>query len=252
MRRTSLVLGSALLAGLVLAPRGAFADDEPKPGQSQKVKVVIHKDGKHQETTLDPLDPVHLNDLTSMLVKGQIVQLEREKPPPNLMEIAYDLGIYTIIVFVLLFLILRKAAWGPMLEGLQKREDNIRSALEEAKKVRAEAEAVRTDLQTKLNNAAQEIREMMEEARRDAQHTRDEMVAAARADIQTERDRLHREIGTARDQALQELFHQSAQLATLISVKAVRKHLTQDDHRQLVDEALTELKTAGSQRYALG
>jgi hypothetical protein len=43
------------------------------------------------------------------------------------------------VVFILLYLILRKVAWGPMLEGLHKREESIFGALNEAEKARAEA-----------------------------------------------------------------------------------------------------------------
>ena len=70
------------------------------------------------------------------------------------------------------------------------------------------------------------------------------MIAKARAEIQAERERLRREIEMARDQALQELWKQAADLATMISAKAIRRQLSAEDHRRLVDEALTELQGA--------
>jgi F-type H+-transporting ATPase subunit b len=151
-------------------------------------------------------------------------------------------------VFILLFLILTKLAWKPMLEGLQKREANIHGALEEAQKARADAQRLRAELRKEMDHAGEKVREILDEARRDAQHTTDEMVAKARGEIQTERDRLRREIDTARDQALQQLWTQSAQLATLVSAKAIRRQLAEDDHRRLVDEALAELRDAGTRR----
>jgi len=45
---------------------------------------------------------------------------------------AADTGVWTLVLFVLLFLVMKKLAWGPMLEGLQKREENIRKAIDEA------------------------------------------------------------------------------------------------------------------------
>lgn len=165
----------------------------------------------------------------------------------DIFEKRFDLGIWTIVVFLGLFFVLRKYAWKPLLEGLDKREQRIHSALEEAKLARAETEKVRVELQKKMDAAAETVREMIEEARRDAKHTKDEMIAEARKEIQTERDRLHRELETAKDQALHELWSQSVQLATSISSKAVRRHLNEDDHRRLVDEAIAELKTAAAQ-----
>ena len=42
-----------------------------------------------------------------------------------------DLTFWTIVVFGVLLLVLRKFAWGPILEGLQKREQAIQNAIDE-------------------------------------------------------------------------------------------------------------------------
>lgn len=164
---------------------------------------------------------------------------------------ALDLTVWTIVVFLVLLFVLSKFAWTPMLEGLKQREANIHGALEEAQKARAEAEKVRTDLKAEMDSAHLKVKELLDEARRDSQRTMEEMVGKARDEIKTERDRLHRELTTARDQALQEIWGQSAQLATLISAKAIGRQLSQDDHRRLVDEAVSELGTE-RHRYTAG
>jgi F-type H+-transporting ATPase subunit b len=169
-----------------------------------------------------------------------------EKHDP--LGLALDLTVWTIVVFAVLLFVLRKFAWGPMLEGLQKREQNIRLALEEAQQAREDAQKVRSQLQAEMSQAADKVRQMMDEARRDAQYMADEMVGKARSEIQGERDRLRREIDTARDQALQQLWGHAAQLAAMISSKAVRRELNLDDHRRLVDEAIAELRGAGNDR----
>jgi F-type H+-transporting ATPase subunit b len=163
----------------------------------------------------------------------------------------FDLTIWSIIVFVALLWVLRKFAWGPMLEGLQKREKSIETALTEAGLAREEAQRLRDQLQGEVNKAHEKVREILDEARRDAQHTSEEILAKTRAEIQAERDRMRREITIAREQALQELWAQSAQLATLISAKAIRRSLNETDHRSLVDEAVAELRSAaGKKRQA--
>lgn len=167
---------------------------------------------------------------------------------PNILSPRFDLTIWTIVVFGLLLLVLKKYAWGPMLEGLQKREHSIQGALDEAQRARDEAHRLRTQFQGEMDQASEKVRQMMEEARRDAQRTTDEMVAKARGEIQTERDRLRREIDRARDQALQELWAQTARLASLVSSKALRRQVTIEDHRRLVDEAIADLREAGTER----
>jgi F-type H+-transporting ATPase subunit b len=169
------------------------------------------------------------------------------EPGGDILAPRFDLGIWSIIVFVLLLWVLGKFAWGPMLAGLRRREQGIRDAIAEAEGSRTEAQRLREQLKSEFENANLKVRDIMEQGRRDAEQTAQEIAARARAEIQGERDRLRREIDTAKDQALQEIWKQSAQLATLISAKAIRKHLAPDDHRQLVDEALGELKVAGNQ-----
>ncbi len=160
----------------------------------------------------------------------------------------FDLGIWTIVVFLCLVFVLKKYAWGPMIEGLRKREENVRGALDEAKKAKLDAQNIQAELKKQFDGAAQKIAGMMDDARRDAQQLLADAKAQAAKDIQTDRERLRREIDTQKDQAIQELWQNTAKLATHVAMKAVRKQLTIDDHHALIDEALQELKTAGKQR----
>jgi F-type H+-transporting ATPase subunit b len=251
MRRVS-SLGWPLLASLLLLG-GAIRSSaqEHKKGDhkesSSRYQVVIEKDHKEVSETLDVSKEADLAKLVGYLKNKEVEELAREKSV-NLLALSWDLGLWTIVVFLLLFFILKNKAWGPMLEGLQKREDNILAALNEAKTAREEAQTLRTQLQKEMDNAAQKVAGILDEARRDAQKLKDDMVMAAKHEIATEHDRRRRELDMAHDQALQDLWKRSAELATLISVKTIRRNLTADDHRKLVDEALTELKNAGSQR----
>ncbi|HYV36912.1 MAG TPA: F0F1 ATP synthase subunit B, partial [Gemmataceae bacterium] len=155
----------------------------------------------------------------------------------NILAPRFDLTLWSIVIFVLLFLVLRKFAWGPILDGLTKREKSIESAIEEAQKIRAEMAKNQADFQKQLDEANQQIPKLLAEARRDAEQLKEEMRTQAAADINTERQRLRREIEVARDQALQDIWTQVANLATVISAQVIRRALAPDDHRRLVDEA---------------
>jgi F-type H+-transporting ATPase subunit b len=155
-----------------------------------------------------------------------------------------DLAIWTVVVFLVLLLVLRKFAWGPMLAGLKRREDNIRAALAEAEAARGEAQALRASLQKDMNEAHLKVKDLIDEAKRDAQASAAEVLAKARADIATDRERLHREIQTETDQALQLLWSRAAELATQASAMAIRRQLDGNTQRQLIDEALTEIRQA--------
>jgi F-type H+-transporting ATPase subunit b len=163
-----------------------------------------------------------------------------------------DLGIWTIVVFLVLLFVLGKYAWKPMLQGLEQREHSIQSAMEEAKKAKEEAQALRSQLAEDAAKAQDNVRQVLDQARRDAEKVSADLLAKAKTEIQGERDRFRRDVDTARDQAVKEIWGQAAQLATLISSKAIRRQLTPEDHRRLVDEAIAELDQTSKQRQTVG
>jgi F-type H+-transporting ATPase subunit b len=157
-----------------------------------------------------------------------------------------DLGVWTFLVFLAVFAILYWKAWPLILEGLQKREHTIQNALDEAKKAQGEAEKLRAQLNQEMSRAQDKVREIIDEGRKHATQMQDEMLNKARADIQADRDRLRRELDTARDQALSEIWTKATDLASLMSAKAIGRQISMDDHRRLFDESLEELTRAGS------
>lgn len=154
----------------------------------------------------------------------------------------YDLGIFTLIVFGLLCLILMRFAWPKISEGLTKREAAIAGARDEAIQARRDAEDIREKLNVEFALAQDKIRAMMDEARRDADALRVKEKETGVAEATAERKRALADIETAKQQALAEIQNQAIQLASLMSTKAVRRSITADDHSRLLAESLDELK----------
>jgi F-type H+-transporting ATPase subunit b len=160
-----------------------------------------------------------------------------------------DLGLWSIVIFVLLLLVLRRFAWGPMLDGLHRREQAIHTAVEEARRARDEAHKLREQFEQEMARAHDRVRGLLDQARKDGTAAREQLMADARREIQTDRERLHREVEGARDTALQQVMSRMADLAALVSAKAIGRHISPDDHRRLIDEALADLgKTRGNGR----
>lgn len=154
----------------------------------------------------------------------------------------YDLGIFTLIVFGLLVLVLSKTAWPKITEGLEKREAAILGAREEAARARTEAEDIRVRLQKEFADAQDKVRAMLDEARRDADTLRTTEREAGVKEAAAERERAKREIDAAKDSALDEIYRTAVDLATSLSAKTLGRQITADDHRKLVDESLAELR----------
>src|SRR5207245_1300946 len=154
-----------------------------------------------------------------------------DEPPDLFAPKRWDLGVWSLIIFAILLLVLGKFAWKPMLAGLHEREEKIRSALEQAEKSRQESLALHAKLDAQMHAAGQDIAQRMERAHRDALALKEQMQAEAKAEAQRDRERLHREIDTAKDQALKEIYDQTVTLAAMLSTKVIGRTLTADDHR---------------------
>lgn len=156
---------------------------------------------------------------------------------------AGDLGnvIWTLVVFLLVVFVLGKFAWGPILSGLQQREDFIHDALAKAKSDRDEAAAQLKLYEQKLADARAAASALVEEGRRDADALRHTIEAKAKEDAEATLQRAKREISIAKETAIKELYTLSGRLATDIAGKIVQRELKPEDHEKLIRETLEQL-----------
>ena len=95
--------------------------------------------------------------------------------------------------------------------------------------------------EAKLAGAADEVRQLLEEARRDAEHTKSQILTEAKKAADLERDRAVRDVERAADHAMKNLAETSANLAIDLAGKVVRQNISADQQAQLVREALSTL-----------
>jgi F-type H+-transporting ATPase subunit b len=155
-----------------------------------------------------------------------------------------DLAIWTAVVFLLLLAVLAKFAWGPISQALDQREQRIADYIAAAEQAGEEGRRLLTQYEAKLAGAADEVRRLLEEARRDAEHTRQHILDDAKAGAQAEHDRQMREIRIATDQAIQALAEASANMAVDLAGKIVRAKLSAQDHEGLIREAVEKFAAA--------
>jgi F-type H+-transporting ATPase subunit b len=159
---------------------------------------------------------------------------------------AGDLGnmIWTVVIFVLLLVVLKKAAWGPILERLQARENFIRESLEEAKADREAAEETLKSYEAKLAEARGEATAIVDEGRRDAEVVRQSIEDKAKDEAANIVARARREIDLAKEAAVEEIFGLASRLSTEVASKVIRKELNADDHERLIQEAAEKIREA--------
>lgn len=179
----------------------------------------------------EPTDAAHDEHLEHIGVEGANAEAD---------EVKGDLAIFTFVVFLLLLGILYKFAWGPISAGLEKREHRIAEHIAAAERSHQEAKAMLAEYERKLAAAQDEVRAILDEARRDAEHTHQEILAKAKAEAAAEAARARHDVETARDQALKQLIETSANLAVDLAGQILKAKLSPADHSKLISEAVAK------------
>ncbi len=164
-----------------------------------------------------------------------------------MLELHTGLIAWTIIIFVLLLLILRKVAWKPIVGALEERTKLIKDSLEKAEAAQRAAENARAEYEAMMAKASKEAQELIARGRKAAEGIRDEIVAKAQVESEQLRQRTIREIDLARQKALEEIKHTAAQLSVDIAGKIIGRSLVAKDHQELIRQALREMQFTGSE-----
>jgi F-type H+-transporting ATPase subunit b len=150
-----------------------------------------------------------------------------------------------IINFVLLLVILRVFLYKPIVNMLDKRREKIRTDLEEAENARSQAEAARQEYEKQLEEAREERRSILAQAREQADKMREEMLDKARGEAQDLVAKTEDEMETLRRQALAGAQDEIVELAMAAAGKVVGEALDTKAHRRLIQEFIAEVGELG-------
>lgn len=152
-----------------------------------------------------------------------------------------DLAFWSLITFGLTVVVLGKFVWPQLNSGLLERERKIRQDIADAEANRLKSEAMVKEHETRLAKVQDEVREILAEARRDAEHTKLDIVATANKEAETTKQRAIAEIQRSKDQALSELFDFVSNNVVNATEQVIGRSLTGTDHDRLVRESLAQL-----------
>ncbi len=154
-----------------------------------------------------------------------------------------DVGlmIWTLLAFLVAFLVLRKYAWPAITAALEKRQHMIEESIDTAERARAESAELLEEYRARLREARSQSEEIIARARKAGEVVERESVEEARAKREELLEQTRRDIEAETRRAIQEIRSEVADLTILATEKVTRKTLTDDDQKRLVEEALGEL-----------
>ncbi len=151
-----------------------------------------------------------------------------------------DLAIFTGIIFFLLLVVLGKFAWGPIRQALDDRETYVATQLDEAKQRHEDAKRLLKEHEQKLAGATDEVRALLDQARKDADMQKQAILDEAQKAATAEKNRALREISAAKNEALQDLADKSIGTAVDLAGRIVGRQLDHKDHGNLIEDALKQ------------
>ena len=130
--------------------------------------------------------------------------------------------------------------WGPLMDGLNQRETNIRGAITAAESARDEAAKLLAEHKAQMAGVDDQVKEIIAEARRDAETTKTDIINTANAEAAAARDRGLADIERARQQALADLASRERDLVVSATEQVLGRTIDDNDRQRLIDDALTQ------------
>ena len=159
-----------------------------------------------------------------------------------LVQLDPGLFVWTILTFLLLLTVLAKFAWKPLLKLLKDREDLIRSSLEDAEKAQTELARLNAEGEKIINKARSEAQKILSQGKASAVKMKEEILIDSKEKAKTITDNAENQIRIEKDKAIAEIKGEVVNLSISMAEKLIRKNLSADENKALIEESLLKLK----------
>jgi len=155
-----------------------------------------------------------------------------------------DIGLlfWMVLSFGIVFFILKKFAWKPIMNMLYEREESIDEALRAADKAREEMEKLQANNERILNEARAE----QEKIFREAQEIKEKIVSEAREQAIKEKEKIINDarvsVEAEKNAAIREIRNVAAELSVQIAEKLLVRELSSElRQKELVEKLMKDI-----------
>lgn len=161
-----------------------------------------------------------------------------------MLEVHGGLLAWTVITFLILLVVLKKVAWGPIIYALESREQEIKDALNAADKAKEDAEKAQKDYEEVVARARAEAQDIITESRKVGDKLKAEIEESARKNAEDIAEKAKVQIVAEKEKALSEIHNIAVELTMKTAEKVVQRNLTNDDNKKFIDDILNQLGQA--------
>ena len=159
-----------------------------------------------------------------------------------LVQLDPGLFVWTIVTFLLLLLVLAKFAWNPLLKILKEREELIQSSLEDAEKAQQELSQLNSEGEAIVNKARAEAQKILSESKAASSKMKDEILKDAKEKAKSLAVDAEKQIQIEKEKAIAEVKGEVVHLSLSVAEKLIKKNLSAEDNKALIDESLSQVK----------
>ncbi|SDZ45727.1 F-type H+-transporting ATPase subunit b [Evansella caseinilytica] len=156
-------------------------------------------------------------------------------------EIYFLDALYQLAGFIILLLLLKKFAFGPIVDMMEKREKHIADQISSAERNRKEAEKYLAEQREAIQTARREAKEIVENTKKISEQQADEMITAAKLEADRIKETAMAEINQEKERAISALREQVSALSVLVASKVIEKQLDEQEQEKLIQETLREV-----------
>jgi len=142
---------------------------------------------------------------------------------------------------LVLYLILRHFLFGPVSKFLAARKEKIAQELEEAKSHKEEAEALKKEYESRIDEAKNEARAIIESAKKRGEELKEQIIVEAKAEASNVLAKARSDIERERERTMAELKSEVVQIAMMAAEKVVEKSLDEKAHKEMINKFIDEV-----------
>lgn len=160
----------------------------------------------------------------------------------DLLKPDYGVLALTVCNFLLLVYLLKKFAWNRIIGALESREQQIAQDKLQAQQAREAADKIKSELDEKLAQIADEAAKKMAEAVKMGETQKEQLLAAAKEQSERLAEQAKAQIEAEKNKALSDVRGEIARVSVLAASKVIEQQLNEDAAKAVVDRVLAEVK----------
>ncbi|WP_436963070.1 F0F1 ATP synthase subunit B [Staphylococcus xylosus] len=148
--------------------------------------------------------------------------------------------IVTCITFGILLLLLKKFAWGPLKDVMDKREHDINKDIDDAEQAKLNAQKLEEQNKQTLKETQDEVQRILEDSKVQARKQHEEIIHEANIRANGMIETAQNEINSEKERAIADINNQVSELSVLIASKVLQKEISEQDQKALVEKYIKE------------